>query len=118
MNGIGEREQGATLLLHQKLSTSRVGLRWERLLRSHSHELDALMAVHPDLCVHVAEALTELAEAGRTHRRLDEQTIATATRVLDDLRRLGGFELTRTAVGLCEELDLARGYSLDDVLAS
>jgi len=118
MNGIGEREHGATLLLHKKLNTSRVGRRWERLLRSHSHELGVLMAVHPDLREHVVEALTELADAGRTCRRLDEQTIATATRVLDDLRRLGGFELAQAAVGLCEEVDLARGYSLDDVLAS
>jgi hypothetical protein len=99
MSGIGERDQGATLLLHRKFGTSRVGLRWERLLRSHSHELAMLVAVHPDLREHVVEALSELAEAGRTRRPFDERTIATATRVLDDLRRLGGFELTRTAVG-------------------
>jgi hypothetical protein len=118
MNGIGEGERGATVLLHQKLSASRVGLRWERLLRSHSHELAMLMAVHTDLREHVAAALTELAEADRTRCRLDEQSVATLTRVLDDLRRLGGFELTRTAGGLGDELELARGHSLDDLLAS
>ena len=117
MYGIGESERGASLLLHEKLSTSRVGLRWERILRSHRHELDSLMAVHPDLRHHVADALRRLAEAGAQPRTLDEMTVLSVHRVLDDLQRLGGFELKGAAFGLLDELGMARGHSLDDVLA-
>jgi predicted RNase H-like nuclease len=115
MYAIGERELGASELLHEKLSTSRVGQRWERIVLTHVREVDALMAVHPDLRRHVGEALTRLAGAGTT--RLDDAVIGTATVVLDDLNRLGGFELKCAAVTLREELAMARGLSLDDVLA-
>ncbi len=117
MYGIGERERGASLLLHKKLSTSRVGLRWERILRRHHDELDSLMAVHPGLRDHVADALSQVAEAGAECRALDEVTLLTVRRVLDDLERLGGFELKGAASGLRDELGMARGRSLDDVLA-
>lgn len=104
-------------VLHEKLSSTRVGLRWERILRTHEHEVDILMAVHSDLRDHVSQALELLADAGRQCRALDDVTIAKATMVLDDLQRLGGFELKHAVVGLREELAMARGRSLDDVLA-
>lgn len=115
--GIDERERGASRLLHEKLSTSRVGLRWERILRSHRPEIDSLMAVHPDLRRHVSDALRQVAEAGVGSRTLDELTVSSVHQVLDDLQRLGGFELKSAALGLQDELGLARGRSLDDVLA-
>lgn len=117
MYGIGERERGASRVLHQKLRTSRVGLRWERILRRHRHELDSLMAVHPELRDHVCDALSRLAEVGTQSRTLDGTTVASVHRVLDDLERLGGFELKGAAVGLRDELIMASGHSLDDVLA-
>lgn len=117
MYGMGERERGATALLHDKLSTSRVGMRWERIMRTHAHEVDSLMAVHPELRLHVAEALRRLADAEAASRRLDGTALTPAIRVLDDLQRLGGFELKFAAAGLREELDLAHGRRLDDVLA-
>lgn len=111
------RQQDASRVLHEKLSTTRVGLRWERILRTHEREVDALMVVHPDVHRRVSEALAHLAEVGVTCRALDDTTIALATAVLDDLQRLGSFELKAAVVGLREEIALARGRSLDDVLA-
>lgn len=110
-------QQDASRVLHEKLSTTRVGLRWERILRTHEREVDALMAVHPDVRRHVNEALAHLADAGENCRALDDTTIGVATVVLDDLQRLGGFELKAAVTGLREELAMARGRSLDDVLA-
>ncbi len=115
MYAIGERERGASDLLHEKLSTSRLGQRWERIVLTHVREVDALMAVHPDLRRNVALALTQLAAASGS--TLDDAVIGSATTVLDDLNRLGGFELKCAAVSLREELAMARGRSLDDVLA-
>ncbi len=112
-----ETEHSPTAVLRQKLSTSRVGLRWERILRTHRHELEALMAVHPDFRRHVVVALARLAAAGRDSRQLDGATLNAAVQVLDDVQRLGGFELKHTAVGLHEDLLLARGRTLDEVLA-
>ncbi len=117
MNGIGERELGATNVLHEKLSCSRVGLRWERILRTHAREVDILLAVHPDVREHVGDALCWLAGAGEACNPLDETTVAAVSRVLDDLQRLGTIDLQRSVSGLREELALARGRSLDDVLA-
>jgi hypothetical protein len=117
MYGTIEIDRSATGVLRQKMSTSRVGMRWERILRTHRPELDALIAVHPDLYRHVSEAVRELAAAGVDSRVLDGVTLHAALQVLDDLQRLGGFELERAAAGLREELFLARGRSLDDVLA-
>lgn len=117
MNVIGDRERGATELLHEKLTASRVGRRWERILRSHSGELDCLMAIHPDVRDHIGDALCDLAGRWTDSGSLDEPTLASVSRVLDDLQRLGGIELQRAVNGLREELSMARGRRLDDVLA-
>jgi hypothetical protein len=114
MNGTTQHDAGR--VLHEKLRTTRVGLRWERILRTHEREIDTLVTIHPDVRRHVAEALHLLAEAGVARTALDDTVIAKATTVLDDLQRLGGFELRAAVVGLREELALARGRNLDDVL--
>jgi hypothetical protein len=114
MNGTAQHE--VSRVLHEKLSTTRVGLRWERILRTHGREIDTLMTIHTDVRRHVTEALHLLADAGVHSKRLDDVVIAKATTVLDDLQRLGGFELKAAVIGLREELSLARGLSLDDVL--
>lgn len=117
MNVIGDRERGATELLHEKLTTSRVGRRWERILRAHSKELDCLMAVHMDVRDHIGDALCDLASRWNGSGALDESTLASVSRVLDDLQRLGGIELQHAVLGLRDELAMARGRRLDDVLA-
>lgn len=116
MYGWGETERGDSLLLHQKMSTTRVGMRWERILRTHRHELNSLMAVHPDLQRHAATALHRVAAAGSAGRCLDTATVSAVLKVLDDVQRLGGFELQHAAAALRDELMLARGRSLDDAL--
>ena len=45
------------------------------------------------------------------------ELLGRANALLDDLQRLGGFELKAAVTGLREELAMARGRSLDDVLA-
>ena len=74
MNGIGERELGATHVLHRKLSCTRVGMRWERILNTHAREVEILLAVHPDVRAHVGDALCWLAGAGEACNPLDEAT--------------------------------------------
>jgi len=113
MNGNSVRELGVSQALHEKLCTSRVGMRWERIVRSHASEVEALMAIHPDVREHVHAALCALDE----HRGvLAEPTISTVTRAIDDLQRLGSIELQLAMTGFREELAMARGRSLEDVL--
>lgn len=116
MHGSGETAEHS-MLLRQKLNASRVGMRWQRILRAHRHELDGLTAIHPDLRLHVATALKQLAALDEDSQRLDESTLGAAERVLEDLERLGSFDLKRSAGALREELGLAHGRSLADVLA-
>ena len=94
-----------------------MGQRWERILRAHTAELDGLMAVHTDLRDHVVQAVRGLAGSDTSVAQLDDATVRTISRVLDDLQRLGGLELQRSVTGMREELAMARGRSLDDVLA-
>src|SRR5664279_1947118 len=117
MNVITQRAPEESSALHEKFSCTRVGQRWERILRAHTPELDALMAVHTDLNDHIVQAIRNLADSGSSVSRLDDMTVAAVSRVLDDLYRLGGVELQRSVTGMREELAMSRGLSLDDVLA-
>jgi len=116
MLGIDEEQRQATVRLHEALGESRVGLRWERMLRRHAGEIDALVTVDESLRRLVVEALMRLAllDEGDV---LDEATVASAHRVLEQLQIRGGVSLQRDASCLRDELALARGRSLAQVLA-
>ena len=116
MLGIDEEQRQATVRLHEALGASRVGLRWERMLRRHAGELDALVTVDGSLRRLVVEALMRLAllDEGDV---LDEATVTSAHRVLEQLQIRGGVSLQRDASCLRDELALARGLSLAQVLA-
>jgi hypothetical protein len=115
MLGIGEDERRATRQLHETLSCSPVGLRWERIWRRHAPELQGLLAVDTTLRGHVTDALTRLADA-RSGEVLAGETIASVARVLDGLSRRCSVELQRDVSGMRDELALARGYSLPELL--
>jgi hypothetical protein len=115
MVGIGEIEQRAGERLQATLRTSPVGLRWERILRRHAPELEGLLAVDMVLRAHVADALVRLAAADGADT-LDGDTVASVSRVLDGLSRRCSIELHRDVNGLRDELALARGHSLADLL--
>ena len=116
MLGIDEKQRQATLRLHEALGGSRVGLRWERMLRRHAGEIDALVTVDESLRRLVVEALMRLAllDEGDV---LDDATVTSAHRVLEQLQIRGGVSLQRDASCLRDELALARGRSLAQVLA-
>jgi len=101
--------------LHEELDRTRVGRRWQRLYHAHEREVEALAVVHHDVRDHLTDAAVRLADATAT-RVVDPDTVRAASRVLDDLNRLGTIELRHTVAGLREELAIARGGSLDDVL--
>ncbi len=116
MLGIDDEQRQATHRLHEALGGSRVGLRWERMLRRHAGEIDALVTVDETLRRLVVDALMRLAllEEGDL---LDDTTVASAHRVLEQLQIRGGVDLQRDASCLRDELALARGRSLAQVLA-
>ena len=116
MLGIDEEQRQATLRLHAALGGSRVGLRWERMLRRHAGEIDALVTVDGSLRRLVVEALMRLALLGERDV-LDEATVTCAHRVLEQLQIRGGVSLQRDAACMRDELALARGLSLAQVLA-
>lgn len=124
MVGITEHERKATQLLHRRLVLTPAGRRWERLFRAHEAELTGLLVVHPDVREHVADALNRLAECsakaeqGVGSDRADAATLDAAYRVLDDLQRLGSFEVRQLAACLREELQRAHGHALAEVLAA
>ena len=101
--------------LHHELDRTRMGRRWQRLYHAHEREVEALALVHHDVADHLADAAVRLADATET-RVLDPDTVRAASRVLDDLNRLGTMELRQVVAGLREELAIARSGSLDDVL--
>ena len=101
--------------LHEELDRTRVGRRWQRLYHAHEREVEALAVVHHDVRHHLSDAAVRLADATET-RVLDPDTVRAASRVLDDLNRLGTIELRHTVATLREELVIARSGSLDDVL--
>lgn len=101
--------------LRSELGRTRAGRRWERLYHRHEREVAALAMVHPDVRSHLYEAVERLAAA--THSRaLDAETVRTASRVLDDLNRLGSTELRQTIATVREDLSVARGCSIDELL--
>jgi hypothetical protein len=116
MLGIDEEQRRATLRLHEELGGSRVGRRWERMLRRHAGEIEALLTVDDTLRREIGEALMRLAllQPGDI---LDDVTVASAHRVLEHLQIRGGVDLQRDASCLRDELSLARGRSLAQVLA-
>ena len=116
MLGIDEEQRQATLRLHEALDGSRVGLRWERMLRRHAGEIDALVTVDGSLRRLVVEALMRLALLDERDV-LDDATVTSAHRVLEQLQIRGGVTLQRDASCLRDELALARGLSLAQVLA-
>jgi hypothetical protein len=116
MHGIGEDGDRATRQLHETLCVSPVGVRWERILRRHKPELQGLLAVDLVLRAHAADALVRLA-AARSERALGDDTILSVSRVLDGLSRRASVELQRDIQGMRDELALARGHSLDELLA-
>jgi hypothetical protein len=101
--------------LHEELDRTRVGRRWQRLYHAHEREVEALAVIHSDVRDHLSYAAVRLADATET-RVLDQDTVRAASRVLDDLNRLGTMELRHTVAALREELAIARSGSLDDVL--
>ena len=116
MLGIDEEQRQATRRLHQELGSSRVGLRWERMLRRHAGEIEALITVDELLRRQIGEALMRLAllQSGDV---LDDATVTAAHRVLEHLQIRGGVDLHRDASCLRDELGMARGRSLAQVLA-
>jgi hypothetical protein len=116
MLGIDEEQRRATHRLHEELCVSRVGRRWERMLRRHAGEIEALLTVDDTLRRGIAEALMRLAllQPGDV---LDDATVAAAHHVLEHLQIRGGVDLQRDASCLRDELSLARGRSLAQVLA-
>ena len=116
MLGIDEEQRRATLRLHEELGGSRVGQRWERMLRRHAGEIEALLTVDDALRRQIGEALMRLAllEAGDV---LDDPTVAAAHCVLERLQIRGGVDLQRDASCMRDELSLARGRSLAQILA-
>jgi hypothetical protein len=115
MSTIAVAPTDAVEQLHSELDRTRVGRRWQRLYHSHEREVEALAVVHVDVRDHLADAAVRLADATES-RVLDRDTVRAASRVLDDLNRLGTFELRHTVACLREELAIARSGSLDDVL--
>jgi len=112
MYGLGVEEQSATTRLHEQLRTSRMGQRWERIFRAHAHEIEAVLLVHADIRADVALALS-LLSAGTT---VDGDTGRAIERVLDDLSRHASVTLQRDMIGMHDELLLARGRTLEQLL--
>lgn len=116
MQYMTDREVDASNRLHAQLSHSRVGERWERIFRRHQQEIESLVAVRADVREDLWAALRTLGDAA-SGGLLDEPSLDAATRALDDLERYGGIALRRDVQRLRDELTLARGRSLEQVLA-
>jgi uncharacterized protein (UPF0371 family) len=112
MHGLGETGLGATEKLHEQLQSSRVGQRWERMLRHHAHEVEAVLAVHANVREDVETALRLLSEA----EQLDADTTSAVERVLDDLHRHASVPLQRDITQMRDEVAMSRGRTLRDVL--
>jgi hypothetical protein len=112
MNGLGDLYRGASTRLHEQLKSSRVGQRWERMVRLHAHEVEAVLAVHADVREDVGVALALLSDG----TPLDDATTRAVERVLDDLQRHASVPLQRDLTRVRDELLLARGRTLAEVL--
>ena len=115
MQYMTDREVAASQRVHAQLSHSRVGLRWERIFRRHQQEIESIIAVRPEVREDLWTALRRLG-AVATGGRLDDTFTAAASRALDDLERYGGIALRRDVQRLRDELSLACGRSLAQVL--
>jgi hypothetical protein len=98
------------------LADTRPSRRYRRLYHAFEPQLDWMLTVDPVLRRHVAAVLQRIAEVGLT-QALDGAALASARHVLDDLGRLGDVELQREVAALRDELDLARGHTLTELLA-
>lgn len=112
MNGLGDIDQGATSRLREQLKSSRVGQRWERMVRLHAHEVEAVLAVHADVRADIKKALDLLS----TDTPLDADATRAVERVLDDLQRHASVPLQRDITRMRDELILARGRTLKELL--
>jgi hypothetical protein len=112
MNALGDEGQSATARLHEQLQSGRVGQRWERMFRLHAHEVEAVLAVHQDVRQDVEKALRLLAEAGT----LDADTTGAVERALDDLTRHASVPLQRDLTRVRDEVMLAKGRTLQEIL--
>jgi hypothetical protein len=112
MHGLGEEDRGATTRLHEQLKSSRVGQRWERMLRLHAHEVEAVLAVHTDVRDDVSRALALLSSG----TQVDGTTSQAVERVLDHLQRFASVPLQRDLTRMRDELILARGRTLRELL--
>lgn len=117
MQYMTDREVVASQRLHDALSHSRVGLRWERIFRRHAQEIESIIAIHPQVREDLWGALHRF-EALATAGKLDDSFATTAGRALDDLERHGGIALRRDVQRVRDELSLARGHSLAQLLGS
>jgi hypothetical protein len=115
MQYMTDREVAAAQRVHAQLRQSRVGLRWERIFRRHQQEIESLVAVRPDVREDLWAALHRLG-AVASDGSVDDTFTSAAARALDDLERYGGIILCRDAQRLRDELSLASGRSLAQVL--
>jgi len=112
MHGLGDTARSATDRLHEQLQASRVGQRWERMVRLHAPEVGAVLAVHADVRQDVETALRLLSETGQ----LDPDTTRALERVLDDLQRHASVPLQRDLTRMRDEVAISRGRTLQEVL--
>jgi len=112
MQGLGKQTQSATSRLHEQMQSTRVGQRWERMLRLHAHEVEAVLAVHADVRQDVETALRLLDEGGQ----IDVDTSRALERVLDDLQRHASVPLQRDLTRLRDEVALGKGRTLQELL--
>jgi hypothetical protein len=112
MHGLGDKGMEAGARLHEQLQTSRVGQRWERMLRLHAHEIEAVLAVHPDVRQDVETALGMLSHGGA----LDGDTTRAVERALDDLNRHASVPLQRDVTRMRDEVQMGRGRTLEQLL--
>jgi hypothetical protein len=110
------RELAASQQVHARFSHSRVGERWERIFRRHEQEIESIIAVRPDVRADLWAALLDLAAALVDEASVEVNVTKTASRALDDLERHGGIALRRDVQRLRDELTLARGRSLEQLL--
>ena len=108
MYGLPDLNPSATARLHEQLMSSRIGQRWERMLRLHVHEVQAVLAVHTEIREDVTTALELLCASSA----LDADTTRAVERVLDDLQRHASVPLQRDLTRMRDELLLARGRTL------
>jgi hypothetical protein len=112
MHELGDQQRSATTRLQEQLKSSRVGQRWQRMFRLHAHEIEAVLAVHADVRADVARALTLLSDG----TPVDGETSRAIGRALDDLQRHGGVPLQRDITRMRDEVLLARGRTLQELL--